>query len=313
MAGGMVRFTLRSLAIPATMTDSDALRPARAARRPNRAWRCCLLLLALPALGPLPAHADVLGAINAARLHGCRDTAGPQRLRQNSRLDQAARHLSQGESLPAATGHAGYRAASSSAVQISNVPTDREVQHILEQRYCQQLGGHTLREAGTYRRGTDVWLLVAAPFEPPPLSAAAQVSREVLELTNRVRARGRRCGSRWFDPAPALVAAPGTLATAARLHSADMAAHEYLDHTGRDGSTPAGRVTQSGYRWRAIGENLAAGTMSARETVDGWVGSPHHCENLMDPRFTQMSVAYAVNPATAAGIYWTQLFATPAH
>jgi uncharacterized protein YkwD len=31
----------------------------------------------------------------------------------------------------------------------------------------------------------------------------------------------------------------------------------------------------------------------------------------MSARFTQMSVAYAVNAASNGGIYWTQLFGTP--
>lgn len=90
-----------------------------------------------------------------------------------------------------------------------------------------------------------------------------------------------------------------------------MARHDYMDHTGRDGSTPAQRVTRSGYRWKTVGENLASGVMTADEVVAGWLGSPHHCENLMNARFTQMAVAYAVNPASRGGIYWTQVFGTP--
>jgi uncharacterized protein YkwD len=51
--------------------------------------------------------------------------------------------------------------------------------------------------------------------------------------------------------------------------------------------------------------------MTPEDAVNGWVGSPHHCENLMSARFTQMSVAYAVNASSNGGIYWTQLFGTP--
>ncbi len=269
-------------------------------------------LLLLLASIPLVAQADIITAVNSARAQGCRAPPATPRLRENSRLDAVARRLALGETLPDASRQAGYRAANSAAVQISNVPSDHDVQRILEQRYCVQIVTPTLREAGTFRRGADVWLVVAAPFAPPAPAARSAVSHEVLELTNKVRARGRRCGSRWFAAAPPLVAAPATLTAAAADHSQDMAQHDYLDHTGRDGSTPAQRVTRSGYRWQFIGENLAAGTMSARESVDGWTGSAHHCENLMDPRFTQMAVAYAMNPASAAGVFWTQLFATPA-
>ena len=90
-----------------------------------------------------------------------------------------------------------------------------------------------------------------------------------------------------------------------------MAIHDDLSHTGHDGSSPADRVTRSGYRWRVVGENVASGVMTPEEAVAGWIASPHHCENIMSPRFTQMAVSYASNPASRGGIFWTQLFATP--
>jgi uncharacterized protein YkwD len=98
---------------------------------------------------------------------------------------------------------------------------------------------------------------------------------------------------------------------AALEHSKDMAQHNYMDHTGRDGSSPADRITRTGYKWRMVGENLASGVLTPEEAVSGWVHSPHHCENLMTARFTQMGIAFAVNPSTDAGIYWTQTFGTP--
>ena len=90
-----------------------------------------------------------------------------------------------------------------------------------------------------------------------------------------------------------------------------MAVNRYMDHTGRDGSSPADRITRTGYKWRMVGENLASGIMTPEEAVAGWLQSPHHCENLMTPRFTEMGVAFAVNAATDAGVYWTQTFGTP--
>src|SRR5260370_42354375 len=90
-----------------------------------------------------------------------------------------------------------------------------------------------------------------------------------------------------------------------------MANHGYMDHTGRDGTTPADRVTRAGYKWKAIGENLASGIMTPEDAVNGCGGSPHHSENLMSSRFTEMAVAYAVDPSSNGGIYWTQRFGTP--
>lgn len=273
--------------------------------------RLTVLVLSLAAL-PLIANADVVGAVNDARLHGCHANPGnTPRLRENSRLDEAAQHLSRGETLQNASKRAGYRSMTSAALHITNVPDDRDVERIVARQFCAQVTSRDLRDIGTYRRGPDVWLLVAAPFTPPAPIDRQMVSRRVLELTNQARSHARRCGAEAFPAAPPLTLAPAALERAALEHSQDMANHGYLDHTGHDGSTPADRVTRTGYKWKAIGENLASGITTPEDVVNGWVGSPHHCENLMSSRFTQMAVAYVVNPASSGGIYWTQMFGTP--
>jgi uncharacterized protein YkwD len=50
--------------------------------------------------------------------------------------------------------------------------------------------------------------------------------------------------------------------------------------------------------------------MTPEAAVAGWLQSPHHCANLMTARFEEMGVAFAVNPATESGVYWTQTFGT---
>ena len=90
-----------------------------------------------------------------------------------------------------------------------------------------------------------------------------------------------------------------------------MASRSTLSHEGRDGSTPADRAGRAGYRWRIVGENLASGPGSADEVVKGWLASPHHCSNIMEPRFTEMGVAYYVDKKSTSVIYWTQMFGSP--
>jgi uncharacterized protein YkwD len=97
----------------------------------------------------------------------------------------------------------------------------------------------------------------------------------------------------------------------ALAYARDMAAFGYMDHTGRDGSSPQARVTRGGYRWSEVGENLASGIMTPEEVVAGWLSSPEHCANLMDPGFRQMGVAFAVNPRDERGVYWAMEFGTP--
>jgi uncharacterized protein YkwD len=269
-----------------------------------------LIVLSLAAV-PLPVLADLAGAVNDARLQSCYGASGTtSRLRENPKLDEAARRLAGGENLQNAARKAGYRAVTSASMQISNVPDDRDVERIVARRFNAQICDHSLRDIGAYRRGPDVWLLVASPFSPPAPADRQDISHRVLELTNEARSHSRRCGWASFPAAPLLVLAP-LLEHAAAEHSQDMAAHDYMDHTGRDGSSPADRVTRTGYKWRTVGENLASGIMTPEEVVKGWVGSPHHCENLMSAQFTQMAVAYAVNPSSGGGIYWTQVFGTP--
>jgi uncharacterized protein YkwD len=65
-----------------------------------------------------------------------------------------------------------------------------------------------------------------------------------------------------------------------------------------------------GYREKLVGENIAFGPRTADEVVRGWLDSPGHCANIMDPRFAQMGIAYAASHAKR-GLFWVQLFAQP--
>src|SRR3979411_568744 len=108
-------------------------------------------------------------------------------------------------------------------------------------------------------------------------------------------------GATPFAPAPPLVL-NATLEHAAAQYARDLASFGYLDHTGRDGSSPAQRITRSGYRWREVGENLARGIMTPEDAVAGWLHSPELCANLMDPAFRQMGGAYRRTPGKDAGV-----------
>jgi len=263
------------------------------------------------ALTPLVASADVVSSVNKVRAQGCPGSHGGRApLRENSRLDAVARKLAGGIDLRRAERLAGYHAVASASVQISGVPDSGDIDRILGRQFCSASTEPAFREIGTFRRGPIVWIALAQPFTPPLTRDAAAIGRRVLERTNEARSHAQRCGQTAFPPAPPLTLNVA-LDRAALEHSQDMATHNYMDHTGRDGSSPADRITRAGYKWRMVGENLASGVMTPEEAVAGWLQSPHHCENLMTARFTEMGVAFAVNPATDAGVYWTQTFGTP--
>jgi uncharacterized protein YkwD len=90
-----------------------------------------------------------------------------------------------------------------------------------------------------------------------------------------------------------------------------MAGLSFFSHTGSDGSQVAERARRSGYAWRSVGENIAAGQMTAEAAMQGWIKSPSHCANLMQPGYTEMGLAFAVNPQSESGVYWVQVFGLP--
>ncbi len=264
----------------------------------------------LSAASPALARAGLLAAINAARSAGCEGRPQAAPLHSNAALDQVARHLSRGERLRDSLAAVGYRAMHSASLFISHAGDDTTVARTVAQRSCPAAGAEPIRDIGLARRGEDLWIVLAAPFAAPAVADATAASRRVVDLANAARSRPRRCGDRQFAAVPPLTVV-AALGNAARAHSLDMAAHSDLSHAGSDGSTPGGRAAHAGYRWRVVGENVASGPTSPEEAVAGWLASPGHCENLMDPRFTATGVALAVDPKSAAGVYWTQVFAAP--
>jgi uncharacterized protein YkwD len=90
-----------------------------------------------------------------------------------------------------------------------------------------------------------------------------------------------------------------------------MANGNFFDHRDRDGRTPGDRAELAGYAGSRIGENIAAGLDTPQRVVEGWLASAAHCANLMNPQFRELGAAYAVDPRSDAGIYWTALFGAP--
>ena len=267
-----------------------------------------VLLMGLSAVLQV-ARADVLDAMNWARLRGCHTGAARTRLRVDPRLQSAAGRLAAGAGLHQALAAQGYLASQSAALHLSGAVNDAQIARALTANYCRTLTDPALREAGAERRGRDVWIVMAAPVPMPAAADAASVSRSILERVNAARAAGRRCGARYYAPAAPLEL-NAKLAAAALAHSRDMARHGEFDHRGHDGSTPALRVRRAGFgAFRVVGENIAAGAMTPKQVADGWLASPAHCENIMDARFTEVGMGYAANLDTAAGLYWTQDFA----
>ena len=276
----------------------------------RQSWR--LLLPAVLALSaPVCGRADVIDAVNALRYEGCGGShRGTAPLRENAKLDEVAHRLSQGTDLRTAEQFADYHAVSSFSVSISGVPSSGNIESVVARQYCEQLANPAFREIGVWRRTSVIWIALAEPFRPPAPHDQATIAQEILSLTNQARARAHRCGSTPYAAVGPL-RLNATLTRAALLYAQDMATFGYMSHKGHDGSTPAARITRSGYRWREVGENLASGIMTPEEVVAGWLRSPDHCQNVMDPLYTEMGVAFAVARHREAGVYWAMELGTP--
>lgn len=76
--------------------------------------------------------------------------------------------------------------------------------------------------------------------------------------------------------------------------AADMFKRQYFDHNTPTGETPADIAKQSGYNYLIVGENIALGHYYDDEAlVNAWMSSPHHRENILNDRFSEIGVAVA--------------------
>jgi uncharacterized protein YkwD len=135
------------------------------------------------------------------------------------------------------------------------------------------------------------------------------LEEEILRLVNEERAKGGNCGGEPF-PASEPLKLDVYLRTAARLHSEDMGAKDYFSHDSVDGRDFVQRIDEAGFTGQGPwGENIACGYPSPADAVAGWMTSPGHCSNILDPSFGVLGVGYAYDANSSYGHYWTQDFA----
>ena len=165
--------------------------------------------------------------------------------------------------------------------------------------------------------------IIDDPQQIPAISSAT--IQEYLSVINAARAEARDCGNHGSFPAADPVTWSTQLYKAAYEHSQDLSTSNTFDHLGsgtisdwtgypqNKQSVFSERITNHGYVWARISENLSAGTYwdTAQEAVDSWIGSPGHCANLMDSGVTEVGMALSINTNAAYVHYWTQNFGRP--
>lgn len=154
-------------------------------------------------------------------------------------------------------------------------------------------------------RSTDGLLIVVAVFleDESPLPEPDVLERETWEATNREREERGLSALAWNDG----------LAAVARAHSRDMARRGYFGHDSPEGRGPSDRAREARIEYRRLAENVASNLhMEApvATAVKGWIESPSHRKNLLNPVFTHTGIGVAVDDDGL--VIFTQMFLLPA-
>jgi uncharacterized YkwD family protein len=95
----------------------------------------------------------------------------------------------------------------------------------------------------------------------------------------------------------------------ARLKSKDMYDKGYFTHNSPTYGSPFDMLKKFGVTYTYAGENLAAGFKTPQDTMDGWMNSQSHKDNLLREVFTRVGIGYYEGP-NGYQRYYTQLFTT---
>lgn len=98
------------------------------------------------------------------------------------------------------------------------------------------------------------------------------------------------------------------LTAAARGHSTDMATRNYFSHDTPEGVSVGTRVTNTGYKWSMVGENIAWGQATAAAVMTSWMNSAGHKANILNCGYRSLGVGMAYDSNRRP--YWTQDFGT---
>lgn len=137
----------------------------------------------------------------------------------------------------------------------------------------------------------------------------SDIRKNSIALVNKARSISRLCGTESFQSASPVIWNE-KLQAIAEKHAKDMADNDFFSHTGSDGSKIGERAAAQDYNWIIVGENIFGGVENSQQAVAGWLESPGHCENIMNPDFEEMGIACIKNSETTYGTYWVQVFGT---
>ena len=136
------------------------------------------------------------------------------------------------------------------------------------------------------------------PVTPPTTAPTGTVAQQIIALVNQQRQAA--------GLAPLSV--DSRLMAAAQIHAQDMARLDLMEHDlpGVTFPTLQSRAAAVGYSYSWLGENIAYNYPDAASVMIGWMNSPEHRANILNPNFTQIGVAVAYD--SLGQPYYCQVF-----
>lgn len=220
-------------------------------------------------------------------------SARPEHITALAALDQLPRHLET----------AGYSARRASAhVVVADRPLAAASLLEDEPGLWEDLLDPNLREVGLARvRRGDLEILVAIVGLSKAIDFATltvgledrqRVRADLLRVTNEARrARQRRPLRR-----------DRCLERVAQRYADRMLADGFYGHHSPEGRDVAYRVRGGGCPRAHVGENLARGQTSVEQVIGGWMESPDHRQNLLQPDFRR--VGFGLGLGRRGDEYW---------
>ncbi|KAB7707203.1 hypothetical protein F9802_09355 [Bacillus aerolatus] len=130
----------------------------------------------------------------------------------------------------------------------------------------------------------------------PAADTHFEMEKQILNLVNQERAK--------TGAAPLKFAAD--VEKVAQLKSEDMMKNNYFDHNSPTYGSPFKMMDQFGVAYTFAGENIAAGYSTAEAVMKGWMNSPGHRANILNPNYTEIGIGIA--KGGEYGTYYTQMF-----
>lgn len=127
-------------------------------------------------------------------------------------------------------------------------------------------------------------------------SSFSEFQNKVLELVNQERAKAG------VKPLKGNL----ELSNVATIKSQDMIDKNYFDHNSPTYGSPFDMMRKFGIDFNMAGENIAYGQRTPEEVMKGWMNSPGHRKNILNPEFEQIGIGIAKNSNGVT--YWTQMF-----